>query len=80
MSATSIAAALSPSRNEWGIGANACLEKATDEFGLTVGARFDENAVGMSARRRTGDVEPLGSGLKPVSANDFPKNAGLRGG
>jgi hypothetical protein len=31
----------------------------------------------MGARRCTGDFEPLGSGLNPVSANDLGKNPGL---
>jgi hypothetical protein len=56
------------------------LEKPPDEFGLTVGSGFLENALRVGARRRPGDLERGGGGRKTIASDDFTDNAGLGSG
>lgn len=56
------------------------LKKPADEFRLTAGSGFRENAICVGACGRLGDFEPRGGGEKPVSTNDFRENACLGSG
>jgi hypothetical protein len=53
----------------------AASKKPADELRLAGGSGLRQNAVRVAARRRLGDFEPRGGGEKPVSTNDFRKNA-----
>src|ERR1019366_6923739 len=55
------------------------FEEPADEFGLAFRSGFRENPRRVGTRRRSGDPEPRGGGNKPISANDFRKNACLGG-
>jgi hypothetical protein len=56
------------------------LEEPADEFRLTGGSGFVENVRRVGTRRQLSDLEPRGGCGKPVSGDDFRKNACLGGG